>query len=57
MSFNGLPKFTPVNMARKCPQNASFSIENLFFFEDCCFRSHAAPVNMVRKCPQMQVLV
>ena len=26
-----LPKFTTVNMARKCHQRASFSIENLFF--------------------------
>ena len=26
-----LPKFTTVNMARKCHQGASFSIEKLFF--------------------------
>ena len=26
-----LPKFTTVNMARKCHQRASFSTENLFF--------------------------
>ena len=30
-SVIGLQKFTTVNMARKCPQNASFSVENLFF--------------------------
>ena len=33
-----LPKFTTVNMARKCPEHASFSIENLFF-ENYCFGS------------------
>ncbi len=37
-SVIGLPKFTTVNMARKCPQHASFRIENLFF-EDYCFGS------------------
>ena len=34
----GLPKFTTVNMARKCPQDAIFSIEKLFL-EDYCFGS------------------
>ena len=29
---------TAINMARKCPQNASFSVENLFF-EDYAFGS------------------
>ena len=30
-SVIGLPKFTTVNMAGKCHQHASFSIENLLF--------------------------
>ena len=33
-----LPNFTTVNMARKCHQQASFSIEHLFF-EDYSFGS------------------
>ena len=33
-----LPKFTTVNVARKCHQRASFSIENLLF-EDYSFGS------------------
>ena len=34
-----LPKFTTVNMTRKWHQGTSFSIENLFFFEDYSFGS------------------
>ena len=33
-----LPKFTNINMARKCHQQANFSIESLFF-EDYSFGS------------------
>ena len=35
----GLPKFPFVNMAGKCNQRASFTIENLVFFEDYSFGS------------------
>ena len=38
-----LPKFTTVNMSRKCHQQATFSIENLFF-EDYSFGSRMTDV-------------
>ena len=31
---SGLPKFTIVNMPRKCHKHTNFSIENLFFEDD-----------------------
>ena len=38
ISVISLPKFTTINMARKCHQQANFSIKNLFF-EDYSFGS------------------
>ena len=29
-----LPKYASVNTARKCPQHASFSIENIFYIKE-----------------------